>query len=195
MLAGNQRFVHDEDSEIVRDAKLRRTLSAGQHPFAQVFGCADSRVAAELVFDQGLGELFVVRTAGHVVDSGVLGSLEFGVTVLNIPLIVVLGHDSCGAVRAALDAYSSGTTPGGYLRDIVTKVMPSTLKISVTQDHHPSAEDVLSEHVKETVQLLVERSATIGDAVKAGRLGIVGATYKLAEGSVVVEHSIGPVEA
>lgn len=195
MLDGNRRFVNGDESEIVRDAKLRRTLSTGQHPFAQVFGCADSRVAAELVFDQGLGELFVVRTAGHVVDSGVLGSLEFGVTVLDIPLIVVLGHDSCGAVRAALDAYASGTTPGGYLRDIVTKVMPSTLKISVTQDRQPSPEAVLSEHVKETVQLLCERSSAIGDAVDSGRLGIVGATYKLAEGSVVVESTAGPVDA
>ena len=78
-----------------------------------VFGCADSRVAAEIIFDQGLGDMFVVRTAGHVIDAAVLGSIEYAVTVLNVPLIVVLGHDSCGAVKATLSALDDGVMPGG----------------------------------------------------------------------------------
>ncbi len=92
-----------------------------------VFGCADSRVAAEIIFDQGLGDMFVVRTAGHVIDSAVLGSIEYAVTVLNVPLIVVLGHDSCGAVKATLAALDDGEVPGGYVRDVVERVTPSIL--------------------------------------------------------------------
>ena len=92
-----------------------------------VFGCADSRVAAEIIFDQGLGDMFVVRTAGHVIDAAVLGSIEYAVTVLNVPLIVVLGHDSCGAVKATLSALDDGVMPGGYVRDIVERITPSVL--------------------------------------------------------------------
>ena len=87
-----------------------------------VFGCADSRVAAEIIFDQGLGDMFVVRTAGQVIDSAVLGSIEYAVTVLDVPLIVVLGHDSCGAVKATLAAIDDGVVPGGYVRDVVERV-------------------------------------------------------------------------
>ena len=89
-----------------------------------VFGCADSRVAAEIIFDQGLGDMFVVRTAGHVIDSAVLGSVEYAVTVLNVPLIAVLGHDSCGAVKATLAALDGGAMPGGYVRDVVERDHP-----------------------------------------------------------------------
>ena len=92
-----------------------------------MFGCADSRVAAEIIFDQGLGDMFVVRTAGHVIDSAVLGSIEYAVTVLDVPLIVVLGHDSCGAVQATLTALDDGVIPGGYVRDLVERVTPSIL--------------------------------------------------------------------
>ena len=84
-------------------------------------------MAAELIFDQGLGDMFVVRTAGHVLDSAVLGSIEFAVTVLDVPLIVVLGHDSCGAVKATLAALDDGVLPGGYVRDVVERVAPSIL--------------------------------------------------------------------
>ena len=113
-----------------QDVAIRHRLAGKQQPFAIFFGCADSRVAAEIIFDRGLGDLFVVRTAGHTVDSSVLGSMEFGVGVLGIPLIVILGHDSCGAVNAAVDAMTSGDLPGGFVRDIVERVMPSVLAAS-----------------------------------------------------------------
>lgn len=153
------------------------------------FGCADSRVAAEIIFDQGLGDLFVVRTAGHVVDSSVLGSIEFGVGVLDIPLIVVLGHDSCGAVRATLDAVSTGDMPTGFLRDIVERVTPSVL--SARKHGASTTDDVEAEHVRHTARLLADRSSLVGDRVQAGRLGIVGATYGLREGRAMVVTALG----
>lgn len=192
MLEGNQRFVSDQNTEIFQDSAKRAALKDGQNPFALVFGCSDSRVAAEIIFDQGLGELFVVRTAGQVVDSAVLGSLEFGVHVLGIPLIVVLGHDSCGAVKASLDSVHSGDMPPGYVRDIVERVLPSNIAVGASPGE-VTPERVGAEHVQQTARLISERSQIIGQAVDTGRLSIIGATYRLADGAVHVEGSIGHV--
>lgn len=106
--SGNERFVQGTAQHPDQDAARRATLGYRQHPFAVIFGCADSRVAAEIIFDQGLGDMFVVRTAGHVLDTTVIGSIEYGLDVLGTPLIVVLGHDHCGAVEAASDALRTG---------------------------------------------------------------------------------------
>src|SRR5262245_11271859 len=115
---GNERFVAGKPEHPSQSIEHRASLAEAQKPTAVVFGCADSRVAAEIIFDQGLGDMFVVRTAGHVIDSAVLGSIEYGVTVLNVPLIVVLGHDSCGAVKATLSAIGDGAGAGGYVCDL-----------------------------------------------------------------------------
>src|SRR5665648_1070311 len=119
LLAGNERFVRGEMSQPSQDVDHRAALSGAQNPFAVVFGCSDARVAAEIVFDRGLGDLFVVRTAGHVVDTTVVGSIEYGVQLLGAPLVIVLGHDSCGAVAAAAEALATGRMPGGFVRAIV----------------------------------------------------------------------------
>ena len=124
---GNERFVAGTPEHPSQSIEHRASLAEGQKPTAVVFGCADSRVAAEIIFDQGLGDMFVVRTAGHVIDSAVLGSIEYAVTVLSVPLIVVLGHDSCGAVKATLAALDEGAVPGGYVLDVVERVTPSIL--------------------------------------------------------------------
>src|ERR1700682_6457598 len=125
---GNERFVAGKPEHPSQSIEHRATLAESQQPTAVVFGCADSRVAAEIIFDQGLGDMFVVRTAGHVIDSAVLGSIEYAVTVLNVPLVVVLGHDNCGAVKATLAAIDEGAVPGGYVRDIVERITPSVLQ-------------------------------------------------------------------
>jgi carbonic anhydrase len=180
---GNRRFVEGRREHPHSDADRRtRLAAAGQTPFALVFGCSDSRVAAELVFDRGFGDLFVVRTAGHVVDTGVLGSIEFGVTVLEVPLVVVLGHDACGAVKATLDAHSSGTIPGGYVRDVVELVTPSVL--SARRRGIDDVDGVVHEHARVTAALLVERSTAVAERVAAGRCAVVAAEYKLADGDV-----------
>lgn len=193
LLQGNRRFFEDQPTKTDQDRRRRAELAEGQQPFALVFGCGDSRVAAELVFDQGLGKLFVVRTAGHVVDAGVLGSVEFGVDLLSIPLVVVLGHDSCGAVTAGVNAFESGDMPGGFLRDIVERVAPSILVAQRAGDATVPA--VLIEHVRQTVRLLVERSPVLADAVAAGRCAVVGLVYSLDEGRVRLVETLGDVGA
>lgn len=122
---GNDRFVNGESLHADQDAHSRSRLASEQKPFVVLFGCSDSRVAAEIIFDRGLGDMFVVRTAGHVVDTTVLGSIEYGVNHLGAPLIVVLGHDNCGAINAARDAMITGVMPDGLVRAVVDRVIPS----------------------------------------------------------------------
>ncbi|WP_265445992.1 carbonic anhydrase [Flexivirga meconopsidis] len=191
LVAGNNRFVTDDVRHPNQDIARRHLLEAGQKPKAILFGCGDSRVASEIIFDQGLGDLFVVRTAGHIIDNAVLGSIEFGVGVLGVPLIVVLGHDSCGAIKATLDSAQSGDMPGGFVRDIVERVMPSV--ISGRGRGLTTPEEFEAEHVRATTGLLTERSIMIHDAVQEGRLGIVGATYHLREGSASAVNALGAV--
>ncbi|MFF5858620.1 carbonic anhydrase [Streptomyces sp. NPDC012751] len=181
LMAGNQRFVTGAPEHPNQDAARRTETAPSQKPFAVLFGCSDSRLAAEIIFDRGLGDLFVVRTAGHVAGTEVLGSIEFGVSVLNAPLVVVLGHDSCGAVAAACSALNDGQTPRGFVRDVVERVTPSVLAARAAG--RESAEEILAEHIEHTVDLLLERSRVLADAVAEGRLGVVGLSYRLADGS------------
>ncbi|MGH3715420.1 MAG: carbonic anhydrase [Micromonosporaceae bacterium] len=182
LLEGNQRFVAGERLHPHQDADRRTALAPAQRPFAVLFGCSDSRLAAEIIFDRGLGDLFVVRTAGHVVGPEVLGSIEYAVAVLDTPLIAVLGHDSCGAIAATLDAVQHGTTPAGFMRDVVERVMLSVL--AVRDRALADSEVAVEEHVRYTVDLLAQRSSLIAERLAAGRLGVVGLSYRLAEGGV-----------
>ena len=186
---GNERFVAGEHRHPNQDAARRDSLIDGQTPFAVFFGCADSRVAAEIIFDRGLGDLFVVRTAGHVIDPGVLGSIEFGVSILDIPLVVILGHDSCGAVSATVEAVRSGVLPGGYIRDIVERVTPSVL--AAHRAGMTTADEIEAEHVRHTLHLLTERSNLIADRIATGCLAVVGATYALSNGRARIVDSVG----
>ncbi len=188
---GNERFVAGRPEHPSQSIDYRASLAAGQQPTAVVFGCADSRVAAEIIFDQGLGDMFVVRTAGHVIDSAVLGSVEYAVTVLNVPLVVVLGHDSCGAVNAALGALNDGNLPGGYVRDVVERVAPSILL--GRRDGLTRVDEFEARHIHETVLQLMARSTAIADRVTARTLAIVGVTYHLADGRAVLRDQIGDI--
>jgi carbonic anhydrase len=188
---GNERFVAGQPEHPSQSVAHRASLANGQKPTVALFGCGDSRVAAELIFDQGLGDMFVVRTAGHVIDSAVLGSIEFAVTVLGVPLIVVLGHDSCGAVKATLAALDEGVLPGGFVRDVVERVTPSILL--GRREGLTRPDEFEARHVKETGSQLLARSTAIAAKVAAGELAIVGATYHLADGEVVLRQVIGDV--
>jgi carbonic anhydrase len=191
LAAGNERFVEGTHLHPNQDAQTRSELAGGQRPFALIFGCADSRVAAEIIFDQGLGDLFIVRTAGHVVDAGVLGSIEYGVQVLGIPLVGILGHDSCGAVAATVEALDTGPMPGGYLRDLVERVTPSVL--AARQAGRDSMDDIEAEHVRQTGRLLVDRSQVLAGAVESGRCAVVGLIYDLADGQARIVGTAGDV--
>ncbi len=188
---GNERFVAGTPAHPSQSIADRARLATGQKPTAVVFGCADSRVAAEIIFDQGLGDMFVVRTAGHVIDSAVLGSVEYAVSVLNVPLIAVLGHDSCGAVKATLEALDTGVMPGGYVRDIVERITPS-----IMQGRHSGltrVDEFEARHVKETAVQLRVRSVPVAQGIAAGTLAIVGLTYHLADGRVVLRDHLGDI--
>ena len=171
----------------------RARLVDRQTPHVVLFGCGDSRLAAEIIFDQGLGDMFVVRTAGHVLDTAVLGTIEYGADILSVPLIVVLGHDNCGAVGATLDALDNLNLPGGYVREIVEKVAPSVLagRSEGLNDYF----EFVTRHVQETTKLIVQRSQVIKERVDKGELAIVGVTYRLEDGQVNVVDVIGDLEA
>lgn len=188
---GNERFVAGQPEHPSQSIDHRASLAAEQKPTAVVFGCADSRVAAEIIFDQGLGDMFVVRTAGHVIDSAVLGSIEYAVSVLNVPLIVVLGHDSCGAVKATLSALDGGAVPGGYVRDVVERVAPSILL--GRQEGLSRVDEFEAKHVKETAERLNHRSGAIAERIAEGNLAIVGVTYQLSDGKVVLRDYLGDI--
>ncbi|MFI8085341.1 carbonic anhydrase [Kitasatospora sp. NPDC086009] len=181
LLAGNERFVTGIPEHPNQDAARRSQTAPAQAPFAVLFGCSDSRLAAEIIFDQGLGDLFVVRTAGHVAGPEVLGSIEYGVAVLGCPLVVVLGHDSCGAVAAAKTAVSDGTTVRGFVRDVVERVTPSVLAARAAG--YTDNADFIAENVRHTVDLLLERSRPLSHAVEAGKAAVVGLSYRLADGT------------
>ncbi|WP_395309710.1 carbonic anhydrase [Mycobacterium sp. AMU20-3851] len=188
---GNERFVAGKPLHPSQGIEDRARLTEAQKPTAVLFGCGDSRVAAELIFDQGLGDMFVVRTAGHVIDSAVLGSIEYAVAVLNVPLIAILGHDSCGAVKATLTALDEGAIPGGYVRDIVERVMPSILL--GRKDGLTRVDEFEARHVAETGAQLMARSTVISERVEAGSLAIVGLTYHLADGRVALRDHLGDI--
>jgi len=188
---GNERFVAGHPEHPSQSIEHRASLAVAQRPTAVVFGCADSRVAAEIIFDQGLGDMFVVRTAGHVIDAAVLGSIEYAVGVLRVPLIVVLGHDSCGAVKATLDALDEGRVPGGFVRDVVERVTPSI--ILGRRDGLTRVDEFEARHVIETGAQLLSRSTAIGEGVEAGEVAIVGVTYHLADGRIVLREHLGDI--
>ncbi|MET8768058.1 carbonic anhydrase [Streptomyces sp. NPDC004658] len=189
LLNGNQRFVAGTPEHPNQDATRRAEIAPSQQPFAVLFGCSDSRLAAEIIFDRGLGDLFVVRTAGHVVGAEVLGSIEYGVDVLGCPLVVVLGHDSCGAVGAACAALEDGMTPAGYVRDVVERVTPSVLAARAAGRVEPG--EILAEHIRHTVDLLLDRSRVLAEKVAAGEVAVVGLCYRLADGSAQLVASRG----
>ncbi|CAM5497233.1 carbonic anhydrase OS=Streptomyces tendae OX=1932 GN=GUR47_20230 PE=3 SV=1 [Streptomyces tendae] len=192
LLQGNARFVSGDRLHPNQDADRRvRAGPASRHPFAVLFGCSDSRLAAEIIFDRGLGDLFVVRTAGHVAGTEVLGDVEYGVDVLGAPLVVVLGHDySCGAVTAAAETVHGGTAPAGYLGDVVERVIPSVLAARALG--RTEINEFVDEHIRRSVDGLVGRSALLAAEVAARRCAVVGLSYRLAGGTVkrVAAHGL-----
>ncbi|WP_138415033.1 carbonic anhydrase [Sinomonas gamaensis] len=188
---GNERFVSGTSIHPNQDSSRRSELVATQNPFCVVFGCSDSRLAAEIIFDLGLGDAFVVRSAGQAIDDAVLGSLEYAVDPLGVPLIVVLGHDSCGAVTATVNAYETGEMPKGFVRDLVERIMPSVL--TAQRNGVTTVNETVVEHVKQTGERLLETSKVIADAVEDGRTAVLGVCYHLGEGKAELVSGLGDV--
>lgn len=195
---GNARFVAGELAHPSQDVQRRQDLAIAQAPFAVIFGCSDSRVAAEIIFDQGLGDVFVVRTAGHVLDTTVIGSIEYGVDVLGASLIVVLGHDSCGAVAAAVHTLTTGEQATGFVRAVVDRVIPSIVNLTSLGEGSGNLaamtpEALGREHVRHTVDMLYSYSAHLAQAVDEGRCAILGIEYDLREGSASLIETRGRI--
>ncbi|NBU22351.1 MAG: carbonic anhydrase [Actinobacteria bacterium] len=189
--SGNSNFVAGTPAHPRQDADARVAIANKQKPFAALFGCSDSRLAAEMIFDVGLGDLFVVRNAGQVIAETILGSLEYAVEVLEVPLILVLGHDECGAIRSTMDAANGNLElQGDFIHNLVQRIMP-TVKRSLDAGE-TSIDEITDRHVRDTIDELMERSKVISQAVKDGKLAVVGANYKLELGEihVIVTHGL-----
>ena len=180
---GNKRFINN--------LKVNRNLlqqanetSDGQHPFAVILSCIDSRTSAELIFDQGLGDVFSVRIAGNIINEDILGSMEFGCKAAGAKIIVVLGHTKCGAVKGACDHVEMGN-----LTALLSKIQPAVYdEKTVTENRNSSNNDFVEKvatiNVKRTVHAIMERSPILKEMIEAGAIGIVGGTHDITTGEV-----------
>ncbi len=181
---GNARFISGQPVRPHLTAPERRSaLALGQRPFCVLVGCSDSRVSPELLFGRGLGELFIVRNAGNVVDLAAMGSIEYGVAVLGAPLVVVLGHERCGAVQAAVDVVQNDTLYPGSIGQMIEPIIPAVLHAT-----REAGDDLLDRAVRANVRRIVQRLQTTEQMLlepqRQGRLRIVGARYDLDDGVV-----------
>ncbi|GAB2468839.1 carbonic anhydrase [Conyzicola lurida] len=197
MARGNERFVAGAPLHPRQDVERRAALATVQEPDAALFGCSDSRLAAEIIFDKGIGDLFVVRNAGQIISDSVVGSLEYAVSVLKVPLIVVLGHDECGAVRAAIESQDEDAPLlPPHISHLISKIVPAVRRVGGS-DEGPiaasslDAHEVGREHLRDTIRELIESSELISDGIAAGTLAVVGANYRLLEGRAVPDIRVG----
>ena len=197
---GNERFIAGQPQHPRQDVDHRTSLAHAQRPLVAIFGCSDSRLSAEIIFDVGLGDAFVVRNAGQVISDSVLGSLEYAVAILGVPLILVLGHDECGAVRAAIDSQGPEAAPlAPHIASIVDRIVPAVRRVAGGEADAPlkpadvDAAYVGREHLRDTVAELLESSEMISDAIAAGTLAIVGANYRLFEGRAETDIVVGRI--
>lgn len=195
---GNQRFVNGTPEHPRQDVERRRETQVTQHPIAAIFGCSDSRLAAEIIFDLGLGDAFVIRNAGQVISDSVLGSLEYAVAVLSVPVIVVLGHDSCGGVRAAIESQAADAAPlPPHIAHLIAPIVPAVRTVTHTAPGAAidpatvDAHEVGLQHLRTTVSQLLEQSEIISQAVAEGNLAIVSGNYELHHGRVVADIKVG----
>jgi carbonic anhydrase len=184
-------ILKDGNKRFVSNLKINRNLlqqanetSDGQHPFAVILSCIDSRTSAELIFDQGLGDVFSVRIAGNIVNEDILGSMEFGCKVAGAKIIVVLGHTKCGAVKGACDNVALGNLTG-----LISKIKPAVEQESITAENRNSSNGVFVENVAElnvslSVKNILLKSPIIADMVKNGDIGIVGGIHDITTGEV-----------
>lgn len=200
---GNDRFVQGTPSHPRQDVDRRTGLTHAQSPDAALFGCADSRLAAEIIFDAGLGDLFVARNMGHIVAESVVASLEYAVAELGTAIIIVLAHDSCGAVKAAIELGTRDPDPVPKTVENVLKPLIPVVQQIWFRDHGESPyvtpelmdpDEVGRLHLSLTVNALLRRSRLISDAVDHGKVGIVGCQYSLAEGRAIPITAVGALD-
>ena len=183
LLTGNRRYARLKAIHPDQTGARRQKLASGQQPFATIFGCVDSRVPPEIVFDQGLGDLFVIHTAGEVVDDAVLGSIEYGVEHLGTPLVVVLGHEKCGAVASTIEAVRTGAKVPPHIDYLVNGIRPAVERTQGKPGDH------LDNAVRENARLVaarLRRNTIIAHAAHEGKVKVVAARYDLDTGRVAL---------
>ncbi len=185
-------FLQEGNSRFINNLKANRNLLEqanetrdGQWPFATILSCIDSRTSAELIFDQGLGDVFSVRIAGNIVNTDILGSMEFACKVAGSKLIVVLGHSKCGAVKGACDHVEMGN-----LTELLSKIQPAVYQEKETTNNRTSknsefVENVAEINVKRNVKNIIERSFVLEQMLEEGQIGIVGAMHDIESGKVI----------
>ena len=180
---GNERFIALKGNDPNLSSERRVSVAAGQHPFAGIIGCIDSRVPPELVFDRGLGDLFVGRVGAAIADDSQIGGMEFGVLEFSIPLLMVLGHERCGAVKATIEALEKkDTNAPGQIGAVVGPIIPA---VKAAEEAH--AVDLLDQSVRESIKISVaalQKSPVLSGLISSGKLKVVGARYDLDTGRV-----------
>lgn len=180
---GNQRFVSGSNTFPRTGAARRGETAKGQTPFATVLTCADSRVSPEFIFDQGIGDLFVVRVAGNVSDTDEIGTIEYGVHHLKTPVLIVLGHTNCGAVKAVIE----GAEVSQNIKFLVDNIVPAVEKAKKHwdgHDHKALLSTAVDENVTQSIQDILKRSSEVREAVAEGHLTVLGAVYDIETGKV-----------
>ncbi len=184
LLDGNKRYVQSASTHPNLSAEGRMALAAGQSPMAVILSCIDSRVPPEIVFDQGLGNMLVGRTGGNVVDDTQLGGIEFGITTYSTPLVVIMGHQRCGAIEAAVDTINSGSQAPGHIAALVDLLEPAVTIAA------PQSGDQVDNTVRANIQLgagrIRDAHPIIAEAIASGSLKVVGMYYSLDTGMVEV---------
>lgn len=203
LYAGNRRFVLGELMHPQQSAKRRSEISETQAPNAAFLGCSDSRVAAEILFDCGLGDLFVARNIGQIANDNTTATMEYAVETIGVAVLVVLAHDSCGAIAAAIDQSSARPSPvTPAIKNELALIQPAVQHVWMSEHRDtPYADATLIDadavgrrHLYTTINALMRNSRVISDAVDQGRLGIVGCQYQLEKGEVAPITAVGQLD-
>ncbi|WP_308465152.1 carbonic anhydrase [Rathayibacter soli] len=205
-MEGNARFVAGSPIHPHQDLVRRTQLAHTQNPIVAIFACSDSRLAVEIIFDLGLGDEFVIRNAGQVVTNSALASIEFAVAILHVPLVLVLSHEACGAVAAAIASQTDQPeTLPPLLAELIAPIIPAVTKVGRTQNEsdgqpHPIAAGQIDaaavgrEHLRNTITEMIARSEVLRSAINAEELAVVGANYSLQEGLVTLDPIVGLID-
>lgn len=191
LMDGNQRFASDRPAAKNLGDARRKELTKGQHPFAVVLSCSDSRVPPEHLFDQGLGDIFVVRTAGNTIDKISIGSIEYGIEHLHAPLLLILGHQQCGAVQAAMESYGKpqkvkGSHGKDSIGEIINKIMPAVKQARNSAQPGDVLDHAIQGNMRNVYSELMKKSPVVKELIRSGKLKVVLAEYYLESGEVKI---------
>ena len=190
---GNERFVSGKSTHPNRCDETKNSLLRGQKPFAVILSCSDSRVPVEIVFDVGLGDVFVIRTAGHVLSDEVMGSIEYAVQHLGVKLVMILGHENCGAIKSAVKSYKEKSFEklSPYMQSIMKHIYPAIDKIVCPCCETPLEDLSVKANILYQVEDLLKKDNFIAEKVQTGEITVVGAKYELKTGKIIIMSEKG----